>query len=345
MMSDANKKQDDEDISYLFPSAPKPGVKASAPAVSSDDVSYLFPNSKSQADVNRKIYEDAMREQNDLYGATAGGVLGAGGYLVREATNKLENFAEQKAKDILGNIANNPEDQGLSPGQKWHKKVVGDKNYTPPGSGTSSMEAAQNLEKQRSSGEITKRIEKKFGKLGSGRLSIQGAPVAEVAPKPTWIETPGGRLISTVARSIPKITGDIIHGAAHGLNIADQAQQAFSADDPISAALHGTSGVGSFMSALSSVWPTAEASAGLKQLGGPLAMYGLGAADIYDELKNKEYGKAAITAAAVPMLKSGWTAPIGATALYFREHPEEFEKAVNTPEPKKPFRYRGFGLD
>jgi hypothetical protein len=112
----------------------------------------------------------------------------------------------------------------------------------------------------------------------------------------------------------------------------------------MSGALHGASAVGSGLDILSSVAPEATRM-GMRQIGGPLAKYGMAVGDIYDELKNGEYGKAAITLGATPMFNSALTTPLGIAALYYRDRPEEFKKAIHTPEPKKPFRYRGFGLD
>lgn len=313
----------DDDFSYLSPSAKK--KEKSAPAVPVAQAEQIAAPDAAQAEqpapsvqegadeglkyLQRgkppenftKLIEDAKREANLWAGGELGAVAGAAGPIARG----IGSFVENKGADILANAFSRvpgladrlrnltPSGEDLTSGEKW-----ADKTGFGAGKGT-VQQVSSKYNRLKSKGPVSGRLDKLYGPKLPGEpdslidrmlLRSQNAEAAnEAARSAALAEEPSfAKAVSGGAKNIGNLLGSSAFGALHGMNLANQAQEAMDTwgTNTAEALGHAASGLGSAVDLASNFMPEMLRQ-GVRKYVSPLSMVGAGAADVA-----KGYGEA-----------------------------------------------------
>jgi len=276
---------------------------AAAPAAEEpkkdDDLGYL--SSGKPAPDYSQLIADAQRDANLWAGGELGAVAGASGPIVRG----LGSMAEEKGAEILGkvferfpgltnkfgvDIAGNqiPVDQTVgdqTPGGKWKKVGYG------IGSG-SVQDVSSKYQRTMSRGKFSKKLDKLWGpKLPGEPDSLidrmmqrnQAAQTEqEIARQTALAEEPSfGKEVVKAGKNVGNWLGSTGYGILHGMNLANQSQEALDSwnHNKAEALGHITSALGSTADLASNFMPELWRH-GMRQYVSPLAMIGAGSADV-----------------------------------------------------------------
>jgi hypothetical protein len=299
----------DHELDYLMPDEVKPEAERS-PSVTAeahDQHDYLMPDDHTET-TNQVDPDQAAKDAQDEYARWLGITGGATAGLLGSGTRAAGNLAANVLKNAFPGLRG----ENQSPGGKWFKKVVGD-SYAAPEGNTSVKGAAESMQRQKSSGKITSRLEKKFGKLTPGSLNISGQAEPVISPEPWFWQGPEGETLRGAGRLIANTLSDATYGGLHALNAIVQGQAAMDSSDqsPTESALHGLSAAGSLADIASNIMPEVWRH-GVRKYVSPLAVVGAGGADIAQ----------GYNAATNPQQPS--------------ESPEEYRKRVYTGQMKIP---------
>jgi hypothetical protein len=315
----------DDDFNYLSPSATKkekptlavkgaqaaplapaaqveqatPPALVASSAPTGPDLTYL-QSKKPPTDFTKAI-EDAKREANLWSGGELGAVAGAAGPIARG----IGSFVENKGADILANafsripgltdrlkgLSTSGED--LTSGEKWSK---------PTGYGVgkgSVQEVSSKYQRLKNKGPVSGKLDKLYGPKLPGEpdslidrilFRMQNAEAAnEAARSAALAEEPSfGKAVSSGAKNVGNLFGSSAYGALHGMNLANQAQEAMDTwgTNTAEALGHAASGLGSAADLASNFMPEMVRQ-GVRKYVSPLSMLGAGAADVA-----KGYGEA-----------------------------------------------------
>jgi len=297
----------DDDLDYLSPSfnknkkeqraplveaSPPPVVQAESPAPADDDLSYLR-GSKPPPDFT-KIIENAKREANIWTGGELGAAVGAAGPIARG----VGSFVEQKGADILaqalkrvpglaGHLSTSDgSGEGLTSGEKWSEP-------TGFGAGKGSVqEVSSKYNRLKNKGQVSSKTDKLFGpklpgepdslvdrlmlRAANKEVANQAAQAAALAEEPSF-----GKAVANTGKNVGNVAGSTVFGALHGMNLANQAQEAMDTwGTNIPEALgHAASGLGSAADLASNFMPELWRQ-GVRKYVSPLAMLGTGVADV-----------------------------------------------------------------
>lgn len=256
-----------------------------------DDFGYLS-SGKPAPDYSQFI-ADAQRDANLLAGGELGAVAGASGPVVRG----LGSLAEQKGAEILGKVFE--KFPGLTktlgadtttgdqtPGGKW-----GAKTGYGVGSGT-VQDVSSKYQRRASKGKISAKLDKLYGvKMPGEPDSLIDRMMArnqanqtqqEIARQTALAEKPSfGKEVLRAGKNVGSWLGSTGYGVLHGMNLANQLQEALDAGDQHKAEMigHLMSAAGSTADLVSNFMPELWRH-GMRQYVSPLAMIGAGSADV-----------------------------------------------------------------
>lgn len=155
------------------------------------------------------------------------------------------------------------------------------------------------------------------------REKVVAAAIKEANKSKVW------EGVKDFGRGAKNLVYDMGRGALHGANAILQGQEAIDKRNvsiPETAA-HATSALGSVADLVRPLLSQAS-DAAVGRVAGPLAVGGMGVADLLEEFRKGEYYKMPQTAIAAPMLLSLSTMPAGAVVMYLRDHPEVGEELI-----------------
>jgi hypothetical protein len=262
-----------------------------------------------------KLIEKAKHEANLWAGGELGAVAGAAGPIARG----IGSFVEEKGADVLAkalsrvpgladrlNALNtlNTSGEDLTSGEKWAGK-------TGFGAGKGTVQqVSSKYNRLKSKGPVSGRLDKLYGPKLPGEpdslidrmlLRSQNAEAAneaarsaalaeeEAARSAALAEEPSfGKVIGSGAKNVGNLFGSLAYGALHGMNLANQAQEAMNTwgTNTAEALGHAASGLGSAADLASNFMPEMLRQ-GVRKYVSPLSMVGAGAADVA-----KGYGEA-----------------------------------------------------
>jgi hypothetical protein len=282
-----------ETVPEAVPEAAGEAVGEAAPAeTKADDFSYLSRANGQPAPDYSQFIADAQRDANLWAGGELGAVAGASGPIVRG----LGSLAEQKGAEILGKVFE--KFPGLSknldtgtivdqtPGGKWGAK-------TGYGVGSGSVQdVSSKYQRRASKGKISSKLDKLYGVKMPGEPDSlvdrmmqrnQAAQTErEIARQTALAEEPSfGKEVVKAGKNVGNWLGSTGYGILHGMNLANQLQEALDAGDQHRAEMigHLISAAGSTADLVSNFTPETWRH-GLRQNISPLAMIGAGSADV-----------------------------------------------------------------
>lgn len=272
------------------PAPPAPPVQTQAvpSAPADEDLTYLS-SGKPPSDFT-KIIEDAKREANLWSGGELGAIAGAAGPVARG----VGSFVEQKGADILAQALNRvpglagrlDTTGGTTPGGKW-----GTKTGYGAGEGT-TQEVSSRFQRSVGKGKITSRMDKLYGpklpgepdslfdrlllRINNRAAANDAARAAALADEPSF-----GKAVGSAGKNVGNVAGSAAFGALHGMNLANQAQEAADTwgTNKAEATGHALSGLGSAADLATNFMPEIWRH-GVRKYVSPLAMLGAGAADV-----------------------------------------------------------------
>jgi hypothetical protein len=237
-----------------------------------------------------KLIEDAKREANLWAGGELGAVAGAAGPIARG----IGSFVEEKGADVLARAlsrvpgladrlgALNASGEDLTSGEKWAGK-------TGFGAGKGTVQqVSSKYNRLKSKGPVSGRLDKLYGPKLPGepdslidRMLLRSQN-AEAARSAALAEEPSfGKAVGSGIKNAGNLFGSSAYGALHGMNLANQAQEAMNTwgTNTAEALSHATSGLGSAADLASNFMPEMLRQ-GVRKYVSPLAMLGAGAADV-----------------------------------------------------------------
>ena len=257
-----------------------------------DNLDYLG-SGKAPPD-NNAVIENSKREDNLWAGGEFGALAGSAGPIARG----VGSFVEDKGADLLAkalsrvpglaggfNTTSVPE-EGSTPGGKW-----GAKTGYGVGEGT-TQEVSSRFQRKVGKGKISGKLDKLYGpklpgepdslidrlllRKANAEAAAREAVIAEKANKPSF-----AKAVSGAGKNAGTLAGSTVFGALHGMNAADQAQQAMDTwnTNKAEAVGHAVSGLGSTTDLASNFLPEVWRQ-GIRRYVSPLAMVGSGAADV-----------------------------------------------------------------
>ena len=277
-------------VDQTAPAAPVDQAEPAVPAV--DNLDYLG-SGKAPPD-NNAVIENSKREDNLWAGGQLGALAGSAGPIARG----VGSFVEDKGADLLAkalsrvpglaggfNTTSVPE-EGSTPGGKYSKK-------TKYGIGEGAVEDVVNkYNRTKNKGKYTKKLDALYGVKRPGEpdslidrliqrnanteAAAREAVLAKIANKPSFLKA-----LSGAGKNVGTLAGSTAFGALHGMNAADQAQQAMDTwgTNKAEAVGHAVSGLGSTADLVSNFLPEVWRQ-GVRKYVSPLAMVGSGAADV-----------------------------------------------------------------
>jgi hypothetical protein len=292
----------DDDLDYLSPSfgkkqkerqvpptaavLPASVMQAESSTPADEDLTYLS-GGKPPPDYT-KIIENAKREANLLSGGELGAIAGIAGPIARG----VGSFVEDKGADLLAKALSrvpgmvDKVKEGLTPGGKW-----GSKTGYGVGEGT-TQEVSSRYQRKVSKGKISGKLDKRYGPKLPGepdslidRLLLRNANAEAAAREAVMVEKANkpsfAKAVSAAGKNVGTLAGSAAFGALHGMNAADQAQQAMDTwgTNKAEATGHALSGLGSATDLASNFMPELWRQ-GVRKYISPLAMLGAGAADV-----------------------------------------------------------------
>jgi len=271
---------------------PEVAPEATTEEKQDDNLGYLSSRGEKPAPDYSQFIADAKRDANLWAGGELGAVAGASGPIVRG----LGSLAEEKGAEIIGKAfekfpglakkfgVDTTEDQ--TPGGKWAEK-------TGYGVGSGSVQdVSSKYQRRASKGKISSKLDKLYGVKMPGEPDslidrmIQRNQAAqteqEIARQTALAEEPSfGKEVVKAGKNVGNWLGSTGYGVLHGMNLANQLQEALDAGDQHRAEMigHLISAAGSTADLASNFLPEIWRH-GIRQYVSPLALIGAGAADV-----------------------------------------------------------------